>query len=122
LITLVISSGIYLYVRTTKPGENRIVQIFFFWKDFYFVEINWGSSVQAHTYRRALDTTLKLGNVQEHVKNFRPQMLVLAGNPMCRPALVDIASLVTHGHSLMICGNVILVRKLRKFFKSIYDL
>ncbi|CAF2861873.1 unnamed protein product [Rotaria sp. Silwood2] len=90
LITLVITYGIFLYVRTTKP------------------EVNWGSSVQAHTYRRALDATLKLGSVQEHVKNFRPQMLVLTGNPICRPALVDIGSLLTHGHSLMICGNVIL--------------
>lgn len=75
--------------------------------------MNWGSSIQAHTYRRALDATLKLEGVQEHVKNFRPQMLVLTGNPMCRPALVDLASLVTHGHSLMICGNVILVNKSR---------
>ncbi|CAF4734391.1 unnamed protein product, partial [Rotaria socialis] len=33
-------------------------------------------------------------------------MLVLTGNPMYRPALVDFCSLVTHGHSLMICGNV----------------
>lgn len=76
-----------------------------------FLEINWGSSVQAHTYRRALDATFKLGNVQEHVKNFRPQMLVLTGNPICRPALVDLGTLATHGHSLMICGNVILVRQ-----------
>ncbi|CAF1118554.1 unnamed protein product [Adineta ricciae] len=90
LITLVISSGIFLYVRTTKP------------------EINWGSSVQAHTYRRALDATLKLRSVQEHVKNFRPQILVLTGNPICRPALVDLGTSVTHGHSLMICGNVVL--------------
>ncbi|CAF4749353.1 unnamed protein product [Rotaria sp. Silwood1] len=90
LITLVIACGIFLYVRTTKP------------------EVNWGSSVQAHTYRRALDATFKLGSVQEHVKNFRPQMLVLTGNPIYRPALVDLGSLVTHGHSLMICGNVIL--------------
>jgi hypothetical protein len=84
-----------------------------FSEDFYLVEINWGSSVQAHTYRRALDATLKLESVQEHVKNFRPQMLVLAGNPIYRPALVDLASLVTHGHSLMICGNVIIVRRSR---------
>lgn len=75
------------------------------------LEINWGSSVQAHTYRRALDATLKLGNVQEHVKNFRPQMLVLTGNPICRPALVDLATIATLGHSLMICGNVILVSR-----------
>ncbi len=102
-----ISSGIFLYVRTTKPGEG---EEFSEGLIFILLEINWGSSVQAHTYRRALDATLKLGTVQEHVKNFRPQMLVLAGNPICRPALVDLGSLVTHGHSLMICANVILVR------------
>jgi hypothetical protein len=38
-------------------------------------------------------------------------MLVLTGNPIYRPALVDLCSLATYGHSLMICGNVILVRK-----------
>ncbi|CAF0721500.1 unnamed protein product [Didymodactylos carnosus] len=90
LITFVVTSGIYLYVRTMKP------------------EINWGSSVQAHTYRRALNATLKLGTVEEHVKNFRPQALVLSGNPICRPAIIDLVSLLTHGHSLMICGHVIL--------------
>ncbi|CAF4290377.1 unnamed protein product, partial [Adineta steineri] len=72
------------------------------------LEINWGTSVQAHTYRRALDATHKLDTIQEHVKNFRPQMLVLTGNPINRPALVDLFSLVAHGHSLMICCNVIL--------------
>jgi len=50
-----------------------------------------------------------LDSIQEHVKNFRPQMLVLTGNPICRPALVDIGTLVTHGNSLMICGHVIIV-------------
>jgi hypothetical protein len=65
--------------------------------------------MQAHTYRRALDATHKLDTIQEHVKNFRPQMLVFTGNPVTRPILVDLCALVTHGRSLMICGNVILV-------------
>ncbi|CAF1464752.1 unnamed protein product [Rotaria sordida] len=67
-----------------------------------FVEINWGSSVQARAYRRAQDATHKLDNIQRHVKNFRPQILVLTGNPIYRPTLVDLCSLVTYGHSLMI--------------------
>ena len=33
--------------------------------------MNWGSSGQAHAYSDALKTTLKLVNVDEHVKNFR---------------------------------------------------
>jgi hypothetical protein len=56
--------------------------------------------------------------MQEHVKNFRPQMLVLTGNPIYRPALVDLCSLVTHGHSLMICGNVILVSETHFLIKE----
>ncbi|CAF0819995.1 unnamed protein product [Adineta ricciae] len=90
LITFLVMIGIYLYVRTTKP------------------EINWGSTAHAHTYRRALDATHKLDAIQEHVKNFRPQMLVFTGNPIHRSVLVDLCSLVTHGRSLMICGNVII--------------
>ena len=103
--------------------QQNQVQIHFFClvsdllKEFRFLEVNWGSSVQANTYRRALDAVLKLGSVQEHVKNFRPQMLVLTGNPIYRPALVDLGSLVSHGHSLMICGNVILVKKYRCLFR-----
>ncbi len=113
MITLVVSTGIFLYVRTTKPGEEYSLLLMIYGKNV--IEINWGSSVQAHTYRRALEATLKLGTIQEHVKNFRPQMLVLTGNPVYRPALVDLGSLLTHGNSLMICGNVILVRKFLLF-------
>jgi len=36
-----------------------------------FVDINWGSSTQAHVYRNALQSTMKLVRVTEHVKNFR---------------------------------------------------
>ncbi|CAF4208084.1 unnamed protein product, partial [Rotaria sordida] len=53
-------------------------------------------------YRRALDATHKLDNIQRHVKNFRPQILILTGNPIYRPTLVDLCWLVTYGHSLMI--------------------
>jgi solute carrier family 12 sodium/potassium/chloride transporter 2 len=105
LITFVVNSGIFLYVRTVKPGRDVIHLNDHKWA----LEINWGSSVQAHTYRRALAATHKLDTFQEHVKNFRPQMLVLTGNPIYRSALVDLCSLVTYGHSLMICANVILV-------------
>ena len=34
-------------------------------------DINWGSSTQAHVYRNALQSTIKLVSVMEHVKNFR---------------------------------------------------
>nr|XP_056719000.1 solute carrier family 12 member 3-like [Euleptes europaea] len=70
-------------------------------------EANWGSSVQAGTYNMALSNAVNLVNVEDHVKNFRPQCMVLSGPPNFRPALVDFVGAFTKGVSLMICGNVL---------------
>ena len=69
--------------------------------------MNWGSSTQAHSYKNALSGMIKLSNTEEHVKNYRPQFLVLTGNPAARPSLVDFANSITKGTSLMICGYVV---------------
>uniref|UniRef100_A0A3Q3B0A2 Solute carrier family 12 member 10, tandem duplicate 1 n=1 Tax=Kryptolebias marmoratus TaxID=37003 RepID=A0A3Q3B0A2_KRYMA len=75
-------------------------------------KINWGSSVQAGTYNMALSYSVSLMGVEDHVKNFRPQCLVLSGPPNQRPALVDFVGSFTKHVSLMICGDIILVGKL----------
>ena len=36
-----------------------------------------------------------LTKVEDHVKNYRPKILLLSGNPGDRPALMDFASLLT---------------------------
>ncbi|XP_041092734.1 solute carrier family 12 member 3-like isoform X1 [Polyodon spathula] len=70
-------------------------------------DINWGSSMQAGTYNLALSYSVSLTGVEDHVKNFRPQCLILTGPPMFRPALVDFVGTFTKNISLMICGNII---------------
>uniref|UniRef100_A0A914XYB5 Uncharacterized protein n=1 Tax=Panagrolaimus superbus TaxID=310955 RepID=A0A914XYB5_9BILA len=89
LLTFMFFAAIYFYLVHRKP------------------DVNWGSSTQAHTYRNALIGLIKLENTIEHVKNFRPQVLVLTGNPAARPSLVDFAYNITRGNSLMICGHVV---------------
>ncbi|XP_066458049.1 solute carrier family 12 member 3-like [Eleutherodactylus coqui] len=98
-------------------------------------DVNWGSSVQAGAYSMALTYSVSLTEVQEHVKNFRPQCLVLTGPPNVRPALVDFVSSVTKNTSLMICGNVVTAsdtvaedhlqwlntRKVRSFYSMIQE-
>ncbi|KAF7656502.1 hypothetical protein LDENG_00040500 [Lucifuga dentata] len=69
--------------------------------------VNWGSSVQAGSYNIALSHCVGLNQVEDHVKNYRPQCLVLTGPPHSRPALVDFVSSFTKGLSLMMCGNVL---------------
>ncbi|XP_034542403.1 solute carrier family 12 member 3 [Notolabrus celidotus] len=70
-------------------------------------DVNWGSSVQASSYNIALSQCVGLNHVEDHVKNYRPQCLVLTGPPCSRPALVDLVSCFTKSLSLMMCGNVI---------------
>lgn len=70
-------------------------------------DVNWGSTTQAQTYKNALLSVLQLNNVDEHVKNFRPQILVMSSVPNSRPILIDFANLLTKNLSLLICGHVI---------------
>uniref|UniRef100_A0A8C5EPN3 Solute carrier family 12 member 3 n=1 Tax=Gouania willdenowi TaxID=441366 RepID=A0A8C5EPN3_GOUWI len=70
-------------------------------------DVNWGSSVQASSYNIALNQCVGLNHVEDHVKNYRPQCLVLSGSPSTRPALVDLVDCFTKKLSLMICGNVV---------------
>nr|XP_004670793.1 solute carrier family 12 member 3 isoform X2 [Jaculus jaculus] len=70
-------------------------------------EVNWGSSVQAGSYNLALSYSVGLNEVEDHIKNYRPQCLVLTGPPNFRPALVDFVSTFTQNLSLMICGHVL---------------
>ncbi|KAK7794717.1 hypothetical protein R5R35_009612 [Gryllus longicercus] len=89
LITFVVVITLYLYVSYRKP------------------EVNWGSSTQAQSYSSALKAMQELNRVEEHVKNYRPQILVLSGMPGTRPQLLHFSNLITKGLSLNICGYAI---------------
>ncbi|XP_065206857.1 bumetanide-sensitive sodium-(potassium)-chloride cotransporter-like isoform X2 [Planococcus citri] len=88
LITVLIVLGIYLFITYQKP------------------DVNWGSSTQAQMYNNALLSVHALNSVADHVKNYRPQILVLSGLPSHRPPLVTFARLITKHLSLMICGHI----------------
>lgn len=88
LLTNVIVLGLFIYVSYKKP------------------DVNWGSSTQALTYHQALTHTLHLSGVEDHVKNFRPQCLVMTGYPNSRPALLDLVHSFTKNVGLMMCGHV----------------
>uniref|UniRef100_A0A665VVD1 Solute carrier family 12 member 2 n=1 Tax=Echeneis naucrates TaxID=173247 RepID=A0A665VVD1_ECHNA len=95
LLTNVIVMGLYIYVSYKKP------------------DVNWGSSTQALTYHQALTHTLHLSGVEDHIKNFRPQCLVMTGYPNSRPALLDLVHSFTKNVGLMICGHIRTVNQSR---------
>ena len=63
--------------------------------DVRSLNINWGSSGQAFTYQQALKYTVRLAGVDDHVKNFRPQILCLSGPPDARPELVSLGKSIS---------------------------
>ncbi|XP_064016569.1 solute carrier family 12 member 3 isoform X2 [Pogoniulus pusillus] len=81
-------------------------------------DVNWGSSMQASSYNMALNYSVGLSEVDEHIKNYRPQCLVLTGPPSCRPALVDFVGTFTKNLSLMLCGNVLIGPRKQKVPES----
>ena len=73
------------------------------------LDVNWGSSTQAQIYNNALASAHQLSRVEDHVKNYRPQILVLSGLPSSRPPLVDFAHLITKNVSFLMCGHIVKV-------------
>lgn len=88
LLTNVIVLALYIYVGYKKP------------------DVNWGSSTQALMYNQALSHCLHLTGVEDHIKNFRPQCLVMTGYPNSRPALLNLVHAFTKNVGLMVCAHV----------------
>ncbi|CAG9765408.1 unnamed protein product [Ceutorhynchus assimilis] len=88
LLTFAAILALYLIVSYGKPN------------------VNWGSTTQAQIYKNALSAAQQLNTVEEHVKNFRPQILILSGMPSARPALVEFAHFITKNLSMLVCGHI----------------
>lgn len=113
LITFVVVITLYLYVSYRKPGNGyksvcHFSALYSLSTIYFFSDVNWGSSTQAQCYSIALRSVLDLNGMEEHVKNYRPQILILSGLPGWRPPLVHFANLITKGLSLLVCGHVVL--------------
>uniref|UniRef100_UPI0037E8B37A solute carrier family 12 member 1 n=1 Tax=Semicossyphus pulcher TaxID=241346 RepID=UPI0037E8B37A len=88
LLTYAIEILLYIYVTVKKP------------------DVNWGSSTQAVTFVSAVSNALSLSGVDDHVKNFRPQILALTGSSRTRPALLDLAHSFSKNYGLCLTCEV----------------
>lgn len=83
------------------------IVFFLYWLVMYRQpDANWGSSTQEQTYRTLISAAHRLQQTGEHIKNYHPQILVLAGNPITRPTLIDLGSVLTKNNSLLMVGDV----------------
>ena len=126
LVTFGIVAILYLYISYRKPGllqhfrmlstpfirtgKIKLKLIYFDAMQqiiqFIFSEANWGSSTQAQQFVLALKNVQSLNDVPDHVKNYRPKLLVFTGLPIHRQPLVDFGYLITKKLSLMICSHI----------------
>ena len=87
--------------------------------------MNWGTSKRAHIYNSALTAALKLNSIGDHVKNFRPSILLMTGNPSARIPLVEFANNITKHKSLLLIAHIVndpINHKIReKVISSQYD-
>jgi solute carrier family 12 sodium/potassium/chloride transporter 2 len=60
-------------------------------------------------YKAALSSVQQFSTIDEHIKTYTPQILVMTGLPNMRPSLVDFAYLFCKNNSLMICGDILKV-------------
>ncbi|TNM90868.1 hypothetical protein fugu_003157 [Takifugu bimaculatus] len=88
LLTYAIEILLYVYVTVKKP------------------DVNWGSSKQAVSFVSAVSNALDLMGIEDHVKNFRPQILAMTGSVRDRPALLDLANSLTKNYGLCLSCEV----------------
>ena len=55
----------------------------------------------------ALKAAQTLTKVDDHVKNYRPKIIVLTGEPESRPCLIDFANLITKKISLLSTTHIV---------------
>eukprot|EP01134_Creolimax_fragrantissima_P001336 CFRG1336T1 len=89
LISIAIIAIVYKYIEWAKPDAN------------------WGSAAQAAQYIRALDNMLELETTIDHVKTFRPQMLVMVGDISQRYELLRLCSYITSRCGMLLAINII---------------
>ncbi|XP_059080861.1 bumetanide-sensitive sodium-(potassium)-chloride cotransporter-like isoform X2 [Tigriopus californicus] len=104
--TLLCVAVMFLMSWVTALITFAIIAILYFYISYRKPEANWGSSTQAQKFVSTLKNVQALNEMQEHVKNYRPKILVLSGIPAHRGPLMDFANLLTKKLSLLISGHV----------------
>lgn len=64
-------------------------------------KVNWGTTSEAQLFNLAHSSALKWDLTSDHVKNYRPRIVCLTGNPSARTALLDMAFAITRDYGLL---------------------
>ena len=77
--------GLNFYGQKQKHHSNSfLIFLYYFLMCFRKPEANWGSSADAQTFITAMKSTQDLTDSPDHIKTYRPKILVLTGSPAHR--------------------------------------
>ncbi len=74
---------------------------------FETIEVNWGQTTDAQLLKTAISTAYKLNLKSDHVKCYRPSILLLSGVSPNRMPLILLANEITRHRGMLIVGDVV---------------
>jgi len=89
LICGVIAVFIYWYLSKKEP------------------DVNWGPAADIFKTTYLIKNLYGLRKMKEHVKNYRPNYLVLVGDPDDNPEMIKFAEFLKKGRGLILCAQVV---------------
>jgi solute carrier family 12 sodium/potassium/chloride transporter 2 len=98
----------------------------FIWKylDSRHFEVNWGTSEDSLKYLGALKAIHTLNKLKAHTKTYRPNIMLLVGDPREREGLVRLGNVFSKGRGLVTFGNVVLIPESlseKEQFRELYN-
>ena len=83
-MTSIIMALIFMDRNIILISNSFLIFLYYFLMCFRKPEANWGSSADAQTFITAMKSTQDLTDSPDHIKTYRPKILVLTGSPAHR--------------------------------------
>jgi solute carrier family 12 (sodium/potassium/chloride transporter), member 2 len=90
LLTILASFALFKYIIWLRP------------------DVNWGDSGVAKCQKSAVESIYRMERLKDHVKNYRPQFLLLCKNPTDDTPMISLMTRLKKARAISIVGRVIL--------------
>jgi solute carrier family 12 (sodium/potassium/chloride transporter), member 2 len=90
IVTIICSVGLFQYVVHIKP------------------DVNWGDSGVAHCQKQAVEAIYRMERLKDHVKNYRPQFLLLTKDPKQDVDIISLTERLKKTRGMFLIGRVII--------------
>jgi amino acid transporter len=104
IVTLVCSAALFHYVEYLKP------------------DVNWGDSGVANCQKKAVEAIYFMERKKDHVKNYRPQFLLLSSDPQHDVGIIAVAEKLKKTRSLFLVGQILIPLRLGTPLTSLLSL